>query len=66
MGFRLKEAREEAHMTQQELAEKSGVSRITIALIECGSQKDVLSSTVVKLAKALDKQPQDIFFADNV
>lgn len=25
MGFRLKEAREEAHMTQQELAEKSGV-----------------------------------------
>lgn len=66
MGFKLKEARESVGMTQQELADKSNVSRTTIALIEIGTTKDVKSSTVLKLATALGKSPEDIFFADDI
>lgn len=66
MGFKLKEARESQNITQQELAEKSGVSRVTIALIESGHTKDVLSSTILKLANALGKPVEDIFFTDVV
>ena len=49
----LKKYRLEAGLTQEQLAEKSGVSRVTIANIERGSQSFIKSSTVIKLADAL-------------
>ena len=62
MGYKVKEVREERRMTQEELAEKSGVSRPTIVAIENGNAKDVKISTLLKLASALNTTVSEIFF----
>ena len=62
MNFRLREVREEVGFTQEELAEKSGVSRVTISLIESGRTNCVKTDTLVKLADALDKSVGALFF----
>ncbi len=62
MGYKLKEARDEKRLTQEELAKKSGVSRQTIVALENGTSEDVKISTLQKLAAALDMTVQDIFF----
>ena len=62
MGYKVKEAREEKRMTQEELSKKSGVSRTTIVAIERGEKIDVKASTLIKLANALDTTVAAIFF----
>lgn len=62
MGYKLREAREEKRLTQEELSKKSGVSRATIVALEKGISEDVKISTLQKLAAALDMTVQDIFF----
>lgn len=59
---RLKEAREEISMTQEELAEKSGISRVTISGIESGRMAVAKSDTLAKIADAIGKKVTDIFF----
>lgn len=54
----LKNYRIAAGLTQEQLAEKSGVSRLTIANIERGAQTVLKSSTIIKLADALKVDPQ--------
>lgn len=61
MGYKIKEAREAKNMTQEALAEKSGVSRITIIALEKGVQRNTTSKTLLKLAKALDMTVSEIF-----
>ncbi len=56
--FRLKQK-----MTQDELAEKSGVSRTTIVAIERGDAKVTKTDTLIKLATALNSSVKEIFFA---
>lgn len=63
MGYRVKELRESLHLTQEELAAKSGVSRITIALIESGTTKNASSKTLLKLAKALETTIDCLFLS---
>ena len=53
MEFNLKKVRNEQGLSQQELAEKSGVSRITISRLETGELKETNAGTLVKLAKVL-------------
>ncbi len=65
MGYKIKEAREEARMTQQELADKSGVSRVTISMLE-SNKCDANLKTLVKIAEALGTTVGNIFFADDV
>ncbi len=48
MGF--KEARKRRNLTQKEVAEKLGTSRVTVARWECGASNPRLS-TVRKLAR---------------
>ena len=48
----IKDKRIEAEMSQEELAEKSGISRPTISAIETGKDKSVLTGTLIALAKA--------------
>lgn len=62
MKFRLKEIREKHGMTQEELASKSGVSRVSISLIETGKSDSVKTQTISKLADALGEKVTALFF----
>ncbi len=62
MKNRLKEVREDMKISQEELAEKSSVSRTTISNIENQEEIIVKSSTLILLANALNKKVSDIFF----
>ncbi len=66
MGYRIKELREAKNMTQEDLAEKSGVSRGTIISLENNAEQNTTTATLLKLARALDTTVDDIFFADTV
>lgn len=66
MGYKIKEIREAKKMTQDELAEKSGVSRGTISALENGIERNTTSKTLLRLALALDTTVDSIFFADIV
>ena len=48
LGVMLKEARKEAHITQEELAERTGIKKSYISRIEHG-QSDIQISTYYKL-----------------
>lgn len=61
MGYRIKERREELRMSQEELSEKSGVNRTTISMIETGKTEQVLTGTLIALAKALETTVDKIF-----
>lgn len=60
----LKQLREERGLTQEELAEKSGVSRVTISMLEVGKQKVTKSTTLVSLADALGVSVTDLLCTD--
>lgn len=66
MGAKIKEYRESVGMTQEELAEKSGVSRGTISALENGTARATMTTTLIKLAEALGTTVERIFFADSV
>ena len=57
----MKKRRQELKITQEDLAEKSGVSRGTISLMENGLVVSSKFETISKLAKALDSKIEDIF-----
>ncbi len=59
IGERLKEARTRRLLTQQELAEKAGVSPSTVVNIERDQAKPHFR-TIRKLAKALDVDPTSL------
>ena len=63
MAYKIKEIRESKRLTQEELAEKSGISRQTISAIENGKTKDVKSGTIIAIAEALGTTLDDIFLA---
>jgi transcriptional regulator with XRE-family HTH domain len=53
----LRDFRRRAVMSQEDLAEKSGVARDTISKLETG-QRGAYPSTIRKLAAGLDVEPQ--------
>lgn len=66
MHNRMKEFREKKEWSQVKLAEESGVSRQTIIALESGTVKECKTSTLVKLADALDSTVSAIFFPEEV
>ena len=58
---RLKEMRVERGMSQEELSEKSGISRATISKIENDEKAAVNTKTIFKLADVLGVKPSDLF-----
>lgn len=53
-GKKIAELRKNKNMSQEELAEKSKVSRSTISFLETEKEMDVKLETLKKLATALD------------
>lgn len=66
MGYKIKEIREQKDMTQEELAEKSGVSRVTISGLENGTDRNTTSKTLIRIASALGVTVDQIFFGEAV
>ncbi len=62
--IKLKLARVGHNLTQAELAEKVGVTRQTIGLIENGGYNPTLHLCIA-LAKALDKTLNDLFWEES-
>jgi transcriptional regulator with XRE-family HTH domain len=56
---RLRTVRLRKALTQQQLAERAGVNRVTIARLE-GGKDQPFPTTVRKLADALGVQPEDL------
>jgi transcriptional regulator with XRE-family HTH domain len=63
MQFRIKELRKDRRMSQEELSEKSGVSRTIVSFLENGSETDTKVGTLLKIADALDV-PLAALFSD--
>lgn len=61
----LKAARLRIGMSQQELAEKSGVSRVTIGNLENGTAKNATVKTLKAISAALNVPIRDLFFTNN-
>jgi transcriptional regulator with XRE-family HTH domain len=59
IGDRLRDLRKRALLTQQELADRSGVGVTTIIRIE-RNQVEPQGSTIRKLAEALELEPQEL------
>lgn len=66
MGYKIKEMREARDMTQEELSNKSGVSRGTISALENGTARTTTTKTLVSIAKALNATIDQIFYAESV
>jgi transcriptional regulator with XRE-family HTH domain len=56
LGQNLREARDKLGLTQEQVAERSGVQAGEVSRIEAG-KRDPQISTVLKLAKALEVAP---------
>ncbi|MGP1568874.1 helix-turn-helix transcriptional regulator [Peptoanaerobacter stomatis] len=63
MGYKIKEVREELGITQEELADKANVSRTILSGLESGKLKTTTTNTLLKIANALDRKVEDIFFS---
>ena len=65
MKFKIKEHREKLGISQEKLAQLSGVSRkILIARLESGDLTSTSTNTLFKLAKALNTKVESIFFEE--
>ncbi len=64
MKNRLKEIREKKGLSQEQLAEISGISRTTISDLENEKKQVTTNITLEKLANALGKKITSIFFID--
>lgn len=64
MGYKIRTARQKAHMTQAELSAKSGVSRATISGLESGRVKVTTTETLLKIAAALGEDVEHIFLSN--
>ena len=63
-NLKLKSARAALDMSQQELAEKTGVSRQTINAIEKGDYNPTLK-LCIEICRVLNKTPDDLFWENN-
>lgn len=66
MGYKIKDFREALGMTQEELAQKSGVSRGTISALENGTERTTTTKTLFNIARALNTTVDRIFFTEGV
>lgn len=56
MGFKIKEVRKSLKMSQEELAEKSGISRGTIVALEAGTERVSTTKTLVAPGRSHERE----------
>ena len=61
MRYKIRNLRKERKMTQEELANKSGVSRAIISNLENGETVTTSTATLSKIADTLEVKVSDIF-----
>ncbi len=61
MRYTVKELREKAGLTQEELAKKAGVSRAIVSGLESGAITVTTTKTLVKIAEALSVKVSELF-----
>ncbi|MBE6933677.1 MAG: helix-turn-helix transcriptional regulator [Ruminococcaceae bacterium] len=61
MGYKIKDIRESLGLTQEQLAEKSGVSRTIISGLENGTDRATTTKTLLKIASALGTTVDQFF-----
>lgn len=61
MRLNIRKIRRERDITQEELSEKTGISRATISALEQGSVSNTTANTLVKIADALGVSIRDLF-----
>lgn len=66
MGDRIKARRCELGLSQEELANRAGVSRVQISNLERGESKNIQSKTALAIAEALDTTAAWILFGISV
>lgn len=54
LRLELAEMRKSKHLTQAQVAERSGLSKSTISNIETGEEKGVTLTSIIKYARAID------------
>ena len=65
VGYKIREVREAKNISQEELSQKSGVSRSIISALENG-KTNTTSKTLANIAKALGVSVDQIFYTDGV
>ena len=60
MRYIIKEYRVQQGMTIKELAEKVGISRVYLSMIESGKADNISSKVLVNIASALGKKVDDL------
>ncbi len=65
MEYNLRKIRELRGLTQNELAKKSGISRVTISRIESGTQEDLMVGNLNRIAQALNCQVSELICTKN-
>lgn len=61
MELNIRKIRESKNMTQQELSEKSGVSRAIISALETRPEVVTTTATLQKISDALELKVSDLF-----
>lgn len=61
MRSRIKELRERLGMSQEELANKAGISRVTLSGLETGTVEVASTKTLFKIAAALNSSVDEVF-----
>ena len=61
MQYKIKEARLEKGLSQEELSKIAGISRQTISDLESGKVVNTTTATLMRLAEALECDVTDIF-----
>ncbi len=62
MGYKIRECRKKMGLSQVELAKKAKISRTTLSRLESGTEETTTTNTLLKIANALNKKVDDIFF----
>ena len=65
IGFRIQFFRKKSGLSQEELAEKSGLSYSTISHIESSTPYPMSMVAIYRIANALDVTIKDLFYYDN-